>query len=197
MTRIVAGTVGGRRIADAPGPRHPADLRPGPRGALLDAGVDDRAAGCRFADLYAGSGAVGLEAASRGAARVLLVESDPRAARIVRANIAALGLGRVCRLAAAGSATVLARRAGRAVRCGVRRSARTRWTTQEVARNAVAARDVAGSRPTGVVVLERSTRSPEPAWPDGVATRAWSSLRGNDALVRSPLVTYLPASGGY
>ena len=46
--------------------------------------------GARFADLYAGSGAVGLEALSRGAAHVLLVESDPRAARVIRENIAAL-----------------------------------------------------------------------------------------------------------
>src|SRR6266576_91609 len=43
-------------------------------------------------DLYAGSGAVGLEALSRGAARVVLVESDPAAARVIRANIAAVGL---------------------------------------------------------------------------------------------------------
>lgn len=43
-------------------------------------------------DLYAGSGAVGLEALSRGAARVLLVESGPAAARAIRANIAAVGL---------------------------------------------------------------------------------------------------------
>ena len=40
--------------------------------------------GARFADLYAGSGAVGLEALSRGAAHVLLVESDARAARVIR-----------------------------------------------------------------------------------------------------------------
>ena len=46
--------------------------------------------GARFADLYAGSGAVGLEALSRGAAHVLLVESDPRAARVIRENIATL-----------------------------------------------------------------------------------------------------------
>ena len=47
--------------------------------------------GSRFADLYAGSGAVGLEAYSRGAAHALLVESDPRAARAARENVAALG----------------------------------------------------------------------------------------------------------
>ncbi|GGQ03271.1 DNA methylase [Streptosporangium pseudovulgare] len=48
--------------------------------------------GARVLDLYAGSGAVGLEALSRGAAHALLVESDARAARTIRANIASLGL---------------------------------------------------------------------------------------------------------
>jgi 16S rRNA (guanine966-N2)-methyltransferase len=43
-------------------------------------------------DLYAGSGALGLEALSRGAAECLLVESDARAARVLHANVAALGL---------------------------------------------------------------------------------------------------------
>ena len=49
-------------------------------------------AGRAFADLYAGSGAVGLEAASRGATTCLLVEQDQRALRALRANVAALGL---------------------------------------------------------------------------------------------------------
>jgi 16S rRNA (guanine966-N2)-methyltransferase len=48
--------------------------------------------GARVLDLYAGSGAVGLESLSRGAADALMVESDPRAARVIRANIAAIGL---------------------------------------------------------------------------------------------------------
>ena len=43
-------------------------------------------------DLYAGSGAIGLEALSRGAARVLLVESDARAAAVIKANIKAVAL---------------------------------------------------------------------------------------------------------
>jgi 16S rRNA (guanine966-N2)-methyltransferase len=43
-------------------------------------------------DLYAGSGALGLEALSRGAARVLLVECDPRAAAVIKANVKAVGL---------------------------------------------------------------------------------------------------------
>src|ERR1700751_4873862 len=48
--------------------------------------------GVRVMDLYAGSGALGLEALSRGAASVLLVESDVRAAAVVKANVKALGL---------------------------------------------------------------------------------------------------------
>jgi 16S rRNA (guanine966-N2)-methyltransferase len=48
--------------------------------------------GVHVLDLYAGSGALGLEALSRGAASVLLVESDARAAAVVKANVKALGL---------------------------------------------------------------------------------------------------------
>ena len=48
--------------------------------------------GARFLDLYAGSGAVGLEALSRGAAHVLLVENERRAAATITANIKAVGL---------------------------------------------------------------------------------------------------------
>src|SRR5687767_2142430 len=65
-------------------------------------------AGARFADLYAGSGAVGLEAFSRGAAHVLLVESDPRAARTARENLAALRAAPAVRLLTAKVAQVLA-----------------------------------------------------------------------------------------
>nr|WP_240942003.1 16S rRNA (guanine(966)-N(2))-methyltransferase RsmD [Planosporangium thailandense] len=64
--------------------------------------------GARVADLYAGSGAVGLEAASRGAAHVLLVEADARAARVARDNVAALGMREVVRVAAAKVEQILA-----------------------------------------------------------------------------------------
>lgn len=108
MTRIVAGRLGGRRIAAPPGARtRPTSDRV--REALfntLESMTD--LAGARFADLYAGSGAVGLEAFSRGAAHVLLVESDPRAARIIRANITTLGAAPAVRLAAGKVAQVLA-----------------------------------------------------------------------------------------
>lgn len=108
MTRIVAGTLGGRRIAAPAGDRtRPTSDRV--REALfstLESMVDLE--GARVADLYAGSGAVGLEALSRGAAHVLLVESDPRVARVVRQNIAALGVGSAARLSTAKVSTALA-----------------------------------------------------------------------------------------
>jgi 16S rRNA (guanine(966)-N(2))-methyltransferase RsmD len=108
VTRIVAGTLGGRRIAAPSG----AGTRPTSdrvREALFSAvQADLDLAGARFADLYAGSGAVGLEALSRGAAHVLLVESDPRAARVIRQNVAALRVGPAVRLVTGRVATVLA-----------------------------------------------------------------------------------------
>ncbi|WP_338700945.1 16S rRNA (guanine(966)-N(2))-methyltransferase RsmD [Streptomyces sp. Q6] len=93
MTRVIAGRAGGRRLAVPPGngTRPTSDrAREGLFStwqALL--GTLD---GTRVADLYAGSGAVGLEALSRGAAHALLVEADARAARTIRENIKAIGL---------------------------------------------------------------------------------------------------------
>ena len=108
MSRIVAGTLGGRRLATPPGrgTRPTSDRVREALFSALDAMTELR--GSRFADLYAGSGAVGLEAASRGAAHVLLVESDPRAARTARDNITALGAGNTARLITARVAQALA-----------------------------------------------------------------------------------------
>ncbi|EFC79566.1 16S rRNA (guanine(966)-N(2))-methyltransferase RsmD [Parafrankia sp. EUN1f] len=92
MTRIVGGSAGGRRLEVPPG----AGTRPTSDRAreglfnTLATLVD--LAGARVADLYAGSGAVGLEALSRGAAHALLVDRDAGAARILRRNVEALGL---------------------------------------------------------------------------------------------------------
>jgi 16S rRNA (guanine966-N2)-methyltransferase len=94
MTRVIAGAAGGRRLAVPPG----TGTRPTSDRAreglfstwqsLLGGPLD----GERVLDLYAGSGAVGLEALSRGAGHTLLVEADPKAARIIRENVKNLGL---------------------------------------------------------------------------------------------------------
>ena len=108
MTRIIAGAHGGRRLA-APAGSQTRPTSDRVREALfssLSALTD--LDGARFADLYAGSGAVGLEALSRGATFALLVESDAKASRIIRDNIVALRAGDAARLVTGKVSQVLA-----------------------------------------------------------------------------------------
>jgi 16S rRNA (guanine966-N2)-methyltransferase len=101
VSRIIAGSRRGHRLATPSGDRtRPTTDRV--REALFSAiaswagtagvGADEALAGLSFLDLYAGSGAVGLEAASRGATSVMLVESDRRTARVIGDNARDLGL---------------------------------------------------------------------------------------------------------
>lgn len=95
MTRIVAGAARGRRLqVPRGGAVRPTSDRV--REALFSSleSAMGAFAGLRVLDLYAGSGALGLEAVSRGAAYALLVESDPAAVRAIRDNVAATGLDR-------------------------------------------------------------------------------------------------------
>src|SRR3954463_9570863 len=110
VTRIVAGTAGGRRLKVPPKGTRPTSerVREALFNALETAGELD---GAHVLDLYAGSGALGLEALSRGAADALFVESDRRAAGVLRRNVSDLGLGGEVVVGAAG--TVLARLADR------------------------------------------------------------------------------------
>jgi 16S rRNA (guanine966-N2)-methyltransferase len=86
--RVVGGAYSGRRLA-APRGRH---TRPTPdrvREALFS--FLGRVDGLRVLDLYAGSGALGIEALSRGAREATFVDSHPAAARAVRENLARVG----------------------------------------------------------------------------------------------------------
>ncbi len=91
MTRLIAGVAGGRRLSV---PR--SGVRP--TGDRAREGMFNSLAtlldleGATVLDLYAGSGALGLEALSRGADAVVLVESGPRVLPVLRANVAAVGL---------------------------------------------------------------------------------------------------------
>jgi 16S rRNA (guanine966-N2)-methyltransferase len=92
MLRIVSGQFGGRRIQAPPG-RGTRPTGEKVRAALFNAldqwlSLED----ARVLDLYAGSGALGIEALSRGAAHVTFVESDPRTAALVRANLHSLAI---------------------------------------------------------------------------------------------------------
>lgn len=134
--------------------------------------------GLAFCDLYAGSGAVGLEAASRGAAPVLLVEGDRRAAATASANLSALGL----------SARV---HTGR-VEAVVRQPADTPYDVvfadppydlESTALDPVLSAVVEHGwvAPDGLVVVERSRRSPDLRWPAGF-DGGWSRRYGETML---------------
>jgi 16S rRNA (guanine966-N2)-methyltransferase len=167
MTRIIGGSAGGRRIA-APTGQHTRPTTDRVREALFSSieAWCGSLQGLRFLDLYAGSGAVGLEAWSRGAGVVTLVESDRRTARLIGDNARTLGFAKADVVAGTVAATL--------------------------AKPPAAPYDVAfldppyplddtsvGAElgllclqgwlvPGAMVVVERSTRSPEPRWPSGI-----------------------------
>jgi len=93
VARVIAGEAGGRRLT-VPSGRSTRPTSDRAREGLFATvtSIVGPLAGARVLDLYAGSGAVGLEALSRGAGHVLLVESGARAAEVIRQNIAAIGL---------------------------------------------------------------------------------------------------------
>ncbi|CAN5163174.1 16S rRNA (guanine(966)-N(2))-methyltransferase RsmD [soil metagenome] len=108
MTRIIAGSAGGRRIGTPRGvATRPTSDRV--REALFSV-IESwcgTLSGLRFLDLYAGSGAIGLEAWSRGAGVVEFVESDRRTSALIRSNATSLGFG-APKIAASPVAIVLA-----------------------------------------------------------------------------------------
>lgn len=87
--RVIAGTWGGRRLQAPPGAatRPTSDRVREALFSVLGARVD----GARVLDLFAGSGALGIEAPSRGAASATFVDSAPAAVKALRANLSALG----------------------------------------------------------------------------------------------------------
>jgi 16S rRNA (guanine966-N2)-methyltransferase len=191
VTRIIGGAAGGRRIQTPKGERtRPTSDRV--REALFSA-LESWAGslqGLRVLDLYAGSGAIGLEAWSRGAAAVTLVESDRRTAALVAANARELGF-RDADVVPGSVATVLA---------GQPRPAYGPYDVvfsdppypldEEALAHDLAL--LAGNgwlAPGALVVVERARRSPEPTWPVGLTllrekkygeTRLWYAEESAD-----------------
>lgn len=163
--RIIAGAAGGRLITAPPaGTRPTTDRVRESVFAMLDTRVDLE--GTRVLDLYGGSGALGLEAASRGAGHVTVVDSDARAVSVVRANARVVGV----------EVTVVRRRveAFLATSPGVPFDLVFCDPPYDVASAVVddhAARLVAGGwlADSATVVVERSSRSPATTWPPGLA----------------------------
>ncbi|NKY84751.1 16S rRNA (guanine(966)-N(2))-methyltransferase RsmD [Nocardia veterana] len=164
MTRIVAGTAGGRRLRVPPAGTRPTSDRV--REALFNAlAARMDFDGIRVLDLYAGSGALGLEALSRGASHALLVESDRKATAVIRGNIADLDVPGA-ELRSGAVASVLATTpaepydlvlsdppyavADAAVEADLRALSTNGWLYEDA-----------------LIVVERSARSPETTWPTG------------------------------
>ena len=124
-------------------------------------------AGATVLDLYAGSGAIGLEALSRGAADVLLVEADGRAARVIRDNIALVGLpgarlvtDKVERLLARGPE-------GARPRDFVFADPPYALGAADLERMLAALLRYGWLAPAALVAVERASRSGAPTWPPG------------------------------
>lgn len=161
MTRIVAGVARGRVLAVPPRGTRPTSDRT--REALFStlAGLVELG-GVHVLDLYAGTGAVGLEALSRGAARATLVESDRAALTVLRRNVDAVGL--------AGAEVVDRPVAGYLAAAPDLGAVRLAFLDPPYALDDAELGAVLGTLaalPAGaVVVLERSTRGAPPRWPN-------------------------------
>lgn len=110
--RVVAGSARGRRLVAPPGRdvRPTADrVREAVFNALHSLGAVE---GARVLDLFAGSGALAIEALSRGARQAVLVERDPRARAAIEQNLAGTGLGAQAEVVSGDAESYLARATG-------------------------------------------------------------------------------------
>lgn len=185
MSRIIAGSAKGRRIDTPKGSRtRPTTDRT--REALFsalaswfdtaDEAPESQLDGVAVLDLYAGSGAVGLEAASRGAGPVVLVESDAATARLIAANARALRLQADVR--AARAETVAASPGRRFDLVFLDPPYDVSTEAVEALLGSLAEHALA---PRALVVVERSARDRAPEWPPALA-ETWSRDYGETTL---------------
>ena len=168
MTRIISGTAGGRRLQTPTGSAtRPTSDRV--REALFSRLEHrDLLAGTNVLDLYAGSGALGLEAASRGAAIVLLVEAHKGAAKAIRGNIDTLGLRGARLVADTVERTLAAGPPGGILVDLVLIDPPYDVGEEALAEVLRALVDHGWLAADAFVVVERSSRSPQPSWPEGL-----------------------------
>lgn len=176
VTRIIAGVAGSLRLEVPKAGTRPTSDRV--REAIFSTlGSWDLVEGTRVLDLYAGSGALALEAASRGATDVTLVEKHPQAAEVAKRN-GRIVAGAFERSSESAPRIEVVRQAVQAfVAAASVRNPTPQWdvvlldppydlSEQEIAENLTAL--VPLLAPGGAVLVERSTRSPEPTWPAGI-----------------------------
>lgn len=174
MTRIVAGSAKGRTLAVPKSGTRPTSERV--REALFSR-LDHMNVleGATVLDLFAGTGALGLEALSRGAARATLVEKASAAARVASANVRATGLP--ARVVTADVRAYLGARSGEAL-MGENDLVfiDPPYDIPEGDMTTVLSALAPWVGPDSLIVVERSTRAPAPTWPPFLVledTRAW------------------------
>jgi 16S rRNA (guanine966-N2)-methyltransferase len=171
VTRVIGGSARGRKLAVPPTGTRPTSDRA--REGLFNS-IEARAGlpGARVLDLYAGSGAVGLEALSRGARSATLVESAPGALAVLRANVAALGLPGAEVVAAPVERWLAGPPPGAAYGV-VFADPPYALPDDELAEALRALASPGWLEPGALLAVERGSRADEPRWPDGV----WSVSR--------------------
>lgn len=181
MTRIIAGSLGGRRIETPSG----SDTRPTSdrvRESLF-ARLDSLGmlADSNVLDLFAGSGALGLEAISRGATRAVFVERAGKAAQVVKKNIRALDLTDSCSVQVRAAQPAVEALAGSAERFDVI-FADPPYPLGE-SELAQLLETAAGllKDDASLLVIERGARSPQPQLPHSLSVYA-KSLHGETVL---------------
>lgn len=182
MTRIVAGTAKGRVLAVPKSGTRPTSERV--REALFSRLEHfGYVRGCIVADLFAGSGAIGLEAASRGAAQVVCVEAHAPAVKVIHGNIRFAGLSSQVCVIAKKVDTYLSAQPGEIPTFDLAVLDPPYAFSEEALKRTLAllAPHVADD---AMIVVERDKKSPEPSWPDGWElvderamgdTRIWSA----------------------
>jgi 16S rRNA (guanine966-N2)-methyltransferase len=188
MTRIIGGSAVGRRLRTPPGV-HTRPTSDRVREALFSA-IESwcgSLSGLRFLDLYAGSGAVGLEAWSRGAGVVTLVEHDRRTATLIETNARTLGFPRAQVLRAPVAAAIA--RPPTAPYDVVFLDPPYPTADSAVLADLRSLRDQGWLVPGALVVVERSARGGPLAWPDG-----FTAVR--DRRYGEPALSYGHASPG-
>jgi 16S rRNA (guanine966-N2)-methyltransferase len=173
--RIVAGRYKGRRLQGPAGP----GLRPtsdGLRETLFNV-LGARVEGARVLDGFAGTGAVGLEALSRGAAHALFVERDRRAADLIGRNVEACGAAALSSVARREFAGLAAREPSR----GVFEIVFLDPPYDATRLDDIVREGAQWLAPGGVLVLEHSRRRPAPDRAAGLA-RYRQIVAGDSAL---------------
>lgn len=178
MLRIVGGAARGRRLAVPPRGTRPTSDR-AREGLFNSLAAEIDLEGARVLDLFAGSGALGLEALSRGASVAVFVESDRHAAEVLKRNLAAVDLP--------GSTLLRVPVESYLVAAGAEEPFDVVLLDPPYAYDETRLATVLAGladrwlAPDGIVVVERAARSPEPRWPDG--TGAFKHKRYGEAVL--------------